>query len=130
MKSNFENLDVWKKSCRLTVKLSELLGETKAFWIKEQILRSALSIPSNIAEGCDRNSNAEFRRFLNIAKGSAAELRTQIYIAIQIGLIDKENGKIIIDELISLTKMLQALKNSLNDKPITRSTSSGQADSR
>jgi len=115
MKSNFENLDVWKKSCRLTVKLSELLGETKAFWIKEQILRSALSIPSNIAEGCDRNSNAEFRRFLNIAKGSAAELRTQIYIAIQIGLIDKENRKIIIDELISLTKMLQSLKNSLTD---------------
>jgi len=127
MKSNFENLDVWKKSCRLTVNLHELLKETNSFWIKDQILRSALSIPSNIAEGCDRNSTAEFRRFVNIAKGSAAELRTQIYIAIQIGIIDKENGKIIIDELISLTKMLQALKNSLADKPITRSTSSGQA---
>jgi len=77
MKSNFENLDVWKKSCRLTVKLHELLEGTKSFWIKEQILRSELSIPSNIAEGCDRNSNSDFRRFLNIAKGSAAELRTQ-----------------------------------------------------
>ena len=125
MKSNFENLDVWKKSCRLTVNLHELLKETNSFWIKDQILRSALSIPSNIAEGCDRNSTAEFRRFVNIAKGSAAELRTQIYIAIQIGIIDKENGKIIIDELISLTKMLQALKNSLADKPIVRSTSLG-----
>ena len=73
MKSNFENLDVWKKSCRLTVNLHELLKETNSFWIKDQILRSALSIPSNIAEGCDRNSTAEFRRFVNIAKGSAAE---------------------------------------------------------
>ncbi len=124
MKSNFENLDVWKKSCRLTVMLHELLKGTGSFWIIEQILRSALSIPSNIAEGCDRNSNADFRRFLNIAKGSSAELRTQIYIAIQIGLIDKENG----EELISITKMLQALKNSLAVKPITRSTTSEQAD--
>lgn len=113
MNSNFENLDVWKKSCRLTVELHELLKGKGSFWIIDQILRSALSIPSNIAEGCDRNGNAEFRRFLSIAKGSAAELRTQIYIAIQIGLVDKENGKIILEELVSMTKMLQALKNSL-----------------
>ena len=113
MSSNFENLDVWKKSCRLTVKLHDLLKDSTSFWIKDQMLRSALSIPSNIAEGCDRNSSAEFLRFISIAKGSAAELRTQIYIAIQIRLIDKENGKNIIDELVTLTKMMQALKNSL-----------------
>jgi len=78
------------------------------------MLRSALSIPSNIAEGCERNSKAEFRRFINIAKGSAAELRTQVYIAIEIGVLKKESIEKFIEELKAITKMLQALINSLN----------------
>ena len=91
MSSNFENLDVWKKSCRLSVQLWQLLKNSNEYWLKEQMLRSALSIPSNIAEGCERNSKAEFRRFINIAKGSAAELRTQVYIAIETGVLKKES---------------------------------------
>ncbi len=78
------------------------------------MLRSALSIPSNIAEGCERNSKAEFRRFINIAKGSAAELRTQMYIAIETGILKKEAIEKFVEELKVITKMLQALINSLN----------------
>lgn len=77
-------------------------------------MRSALSIPSNIAEGCERNSNAEFKRFINIAKGSAAELRTQVYIAIETGVLKKESIEKFIEELKAITKMLQALINSLD----------------
>ena len=91
MSSNFENLDVWKRSCRLSVELWQLLKNSNEYWLKEQMLRSALSIPSNIAEGCERNGKAEFRRFINIAKGSAAELRTQVYIAIETGVLKKES---------------------------------------
>jgi len=114
MSSNFENLDVWKRSCRLSVQLWQLLKNSNEYWLKEQMLRSALSIPSNIAEGCERNSKAEFRRFINIAKGSAAELRTQVYIAIETGVLKKESIEKFIEELKAITKMLQALINSLN----------------
>ena len=114
MSSNFENLDVWKKSCRLSVELWQLLKNSNEYWLKEQMLRSALSIPSNIAEGCERNSKTEFRRFINIAKGSAAELRTQMYIAIETGVLKKESIKEFIEELKVITKRLQALINSLN----------------
>ncbi|MHB0945683.1 MAG: four helix bundle protein [Sedimentisphaerales bacterium] len=114
MSSNFENLDVWKKSCRLSVDLWQLLKNSNEYWLKEQMLRSALSIPSNIAEGCERNSKAEFKRFINIAKGSAAELRTQVYIAIETGVLKKESIEKFIEELKAITKMLLALINSLD----------------
>ena len=98
----------------MSVELWQLLKNSNEYWLKEQMLRSALSIPSNIAEGCERNSKAEFRRFINIAKGSAAELRTQVYIAIETGVLKKESIKKFIEELKAITKMLQALINSLN----------------
>jgi len=70
-----------KKSCRLSVKLYNLLRDCRDYGLKDQMLRSSVAIPSNISEGSERNSVPDFRRFLNIAKGSAAELRTQVYIA-------------------------------------------------
>jgi len=91
-----------------------LLKNSNEYWLKEQMLRSALSMPSNIAEGCERNSKAEFKRFVNIAKGSAAELRTQVYIAIETGVLKKESIERFIEELKAITKMLQALINSLD----------------
>ena len=91
-----------------------MLKNSNEYWLKEQMLRSALSMPSNIAEGCERNSKAEFKRFVNIAKGSAAELRTQVYIAIETGVLKKESIERFIEELKAITKMLQALINSLD----------------
>ena len=77
------------------------------------MLRSALSVPSNIAEGCDRGGRTEFRRFLNIAKASAAELRTQLYIAAETNVLSRQTVKRLTDELTVITKMLQALIKSL-----------------
>lgn len=80
------------------------------------MLRASVSIPSNIAEGSERKSNPDFQRFLNIAKGSAAELRTQIYISREIGVLSKIEAHEIIEELKSISRMLQALHNSLNNR--------------
>jgi len=83
---SFEELDVWKRACRLAVRAYEILKDCRDYGLKDQMTRAAVSIASNIAEGAERNSKAEYIRFLHIAKGSAGELRTQVYIAQQIGI--------------------------------------------
>ena len=116
MGASFEELDVWKKSCRLSVSLYGVLKECRDFGLKDQMLRSSVSIPSNIAEGIERNSAPDFRRFINFAKGSAAELRTQTYIAREVKVLSEQDAIKIIDELKSISKMLQALHDSLGDR--------------
>ena len=75
--------------------------------------RSAVSIASNIAEGAERNSKTEYIRFLHIAKGSAAELRTQVYIAQQIGIYQGAKATELIAELKEISSMLQGLIKSI-----------------
>jgi len=106
---SFEDLEVWKRSCRLAVRIYELLKDCRDFGLKDQMTRAAVSVPSNIAEGSERDSKAELIRFLNIAKGSSAELRTQVYIASKIGLLSPENKNQIIFELKEISSMLQGL---------------------
>lgn len=79
--------------------------------------RASVSIPSNIAEGAERDSKAEFIRFLHIAKGSAAELRTQVYIACKVGILNDEVQKEFAEELKSVSSMLHALIKSLKNTP-------------
>lgn len=110
---SFEDLDVWKKSARLSAKIYKDLRELKDFGFKDQITRSGLSIPSNIAEGMERTSPKETCNFLSYAKGSCGELRTQIYIGMDIGYISKETGKIWIEETKQISAMLVGLTNSL-----------------
>jgi four helix bundle protein len=114
MSASFEDLIVWQRSCNLTIKLYKLLKNWKDYGLKDQILRAAVSIASNIAEGSERKSVADFSHFLNIAKGSAAELRTQVYIAQQVGLLESEVSSAIINELKEISRMLQGLASSLS----------------
>ena len=116
MSANFEDLDVWKKACRVTVRLYSLLAGCKDYSLKDQMLRAAVSIASNIAEGSERNSTVDFRRFIFIAKGSAAELRTQIYISSSIGIINQGDTQSLIAELVNISKMLQGLASSLKNR--------------
>ena len=111
---SFEDLEVWKISCRLAVRVYEILRDCKDYSIKEQMTRAAVSVPSNISEGAERNSKQEFIRFLHISKGSAAELRTQLYIADQIGLISSEVRKELVEELKKISAMLHALIKSIH----------------
>jgi len=111
----FEDLDVWKRSARMSADLYKELAELRDYGFKDQITRSGLSIPSNIAEGMDRTTRKEKARFLDIAKGSCAELRTQIYIGIDIGYIEKETGTQWIAETQEISAMLVGLMRALKE---------------
>jgi len=110
----FEKLEVWKRGCRLSVDLYKQLGSSREFSFKDQVFRSSLSVPSNIAEGYERSSRKEYIRFLNIAKASCGELRTQLYIGIEAEIIDRVISKKYIQEATEISKMLQGLINSLS----------------
>ena len=106
---NFRNLEIWQLGMDLlvmTYQLTEKLPSSEQFGLRHQLRKCGVSIPSNIAEGCSRKSNKEFKRFLEIALGSAFEIETQFLGAQRIGfyepdelseafeLIDKEQRKI------------------------------------
>jgi four helix bundle protein len=89
--SGFRELKVWQGAKELAVQIYRLTQEgdfSRDFGLRDQIRRSAVSIPSNIAEGDERGSNKDAVRFLYIAKGSLAELQTQLEIAHDIGYLD------------------------------------------
>ena len=106
---SYEDLDVWKRSVRLSVTLYQETCQLKDFGFRDQLTRSGLSVPSNIAEGYERGSDAEIARFLTIAKGSAGELRTQLLIGIQAGFLAPEKATQWADETNQLGRMLGAL---------------------
>ncbi|MBK7550797.1 MAG: four helix bundle protein [Syntrophaceae bacterium] len=110
---SFEDLEVWKKACALAVKTCRTVDGCRNFGFKDQMTRSSLSIASNIAEGAERDSKAEFVRFLNIAKGSAAELRTQLYIAEASKIISSAEAQELIAEVKELSRMMQGLVRSI-----------------
>jgi four helix bundle protein len=83
------------------------------YGFKDQITRSSLSIPSNIAEGMTRNSHKEKIHFLSIAKGSCSELRTQIYIGQKIQYIDEDQANKWIDDTKRIASMIFGLKNKI-----------------
>ncbi len=105
----FERLEVWKRSARLSANVYKYFLKSNDFGFKDQITRSGLSIPSNIAEGYERPTSKDTIKFLFYAKGSCAELRTQIYIGIEINYIGKEIGSSWVKETQEISKMLQGL---------------------
>lgn len=117
---NFEELDVWKRSCQLAVEIYTVLHSSKDYGLKDQMQRAAVSIASNIAEGSERASTPEYIRFLRIAKASCAELRTQLYISQKIrtntGQEPLNNGSTIIQETREISAMLQGLISSLQSQ--------------
>ncbi|KPH95206.1 hypothetical protein AMS58_07565 [Pseudoalteromonas porphyrae] len=110
---NFEKLEVWKRAARLSADVYKKTAYLKDFGFRDQLTRSSLSVPSNIAEEMTRESNKERLRFLDISRSSLAEARTQIYIGIDISYIDKNIGAQWINETIELSKMLTALKSKI-----------------
>lgn len=116
-----KDMEVWKLSMELVVKiyqLTENFPKDEMFGLTSQIRRCAVSIPSNIAEGCGRFSNKETLRFISIALGSLAELETQILIATELNFIN--NTENIIEIIKKVNALLIGLKKYLeNTEEIT-----------
>ncbi|WP_076411061.1 four helix bundle protein [Shewanella sp. UCD-KL12] len=110
---NFENLDVWKRSARLSAEIYKATSTLTDFGFRDQLTRSGLSVPSNIAEGMTRESIKEQKRFLDIARSSLSEARTQIYIGIEIGYLHKQQGSEWLVETRELSAMINSLKNKI-----------------
>lgn len=111
----FEDLEVWKRSKALAVEICLALRNCRDFGFRDQITRSAISVPSNISEGAERPGKAEFRQFLGYAKGSAGELRTQIIIGGDLGYFAAEQTRSMVSECSALSRMLWGLIRSMDE---------------
>ena len=120
--SDYKELQVWHKAIDLVVeiyKISKLLPKEETYGISDQIRRSAVSIPSNIAEGQSRNSIKEFIQFLSIARGSLAELETQLLICIKVNMLSEDNITEAQNIITEIGKMIKGLMNKLNSQLTT-----------
>lgn len=109
---SFEELTVWQEAMRLSSTIYRYTNSSSFsndYALIDQMRRSAVSVPSNISEGYERDSSKEFIRFLRIAKGSLGELRTQVLLAIEFGYISHETGTLIIEQTYLLAKKISSL---------------------
>jgi four helix bundle protein len=107
--ANYRKLTIWADGIDFATKVYFHLSSSKDFGLKDQITRSAVSIASNIAEGAERDSDADFVRFLRIAKASAAECRTQMIIARNIGVLSNPEFDKLDQEAASLGNRISSL---------------------
>jgi four helix bundle protein len=108
---NFYELKVWEKAHTFVVTVYAKTGNfprEELYGLTNQIRRAAVSIPSNIAEGCGRNSDAELARFLEIASGSASELDYQLLLARDLGFLRTEDHSPMLESLSEIRRMLTA----------------------
>lgn len=108
---DFKSLQIWQKSHKIVLnvyKLTLAFPKEEMYGLTSQIRRAAVSIPSNIAEGCGRDSDGDLYRFLCIAMGSASELEYQTLLCRDLGFIDEELYNSANLEIIALKKMLNA----------------------
>jgi len=109
MAHNFQNLEIWKRGCKLAEATYKAFSGSREFDFKSQMVRSSLSIPSNIAEGSERRSEPDFIRFLSYSKSSAAELYTQATIANNLSIISPDTAQYLQKESLELASMIEAL---------------------
>lgn len=111
-----DDLKIWVKAMDIAEKTYLLSAEfptEERFGLTSQIRRSAVSVPSNIAEGAGRSTKGEFRNFLSIASGSSYELLTQLILSHRLNLISEQKAQPIISEVIEVQKMNYALIKTL-----------------
>jgi four helix bundle protein len=120
----YRDLDVWKKARSLVRTIYEITSrfpDTEKFGLTSQMRRSAISIPSNIAEGCGRASSRESIQFLNIARGSAYELETQVYLSFDLGYISEQDANTVIGEITDCKKLINGFINFYKKKVLPSS---------
>ena len=113
---DFRGLQVWEKSHDLTLRIYELTSQfprEEVYGLTSQIRRACASIPTNIAEGCGRDSSPDFARFLQIAMGSASETEYLVLLARDLKYINANQYVVLIDVVVRVKKMLTSLLRSL-----------------
>jgi four helix bundle protein len=109
MGTGFHDLQVWRKAKALAVTICTTTANLRDLSLRDQIRRSAVSVPSNITEGDERDTGKDSIRFFYIAKGSLAELCTQIEIAMEVGLIPPQTAESILSQAAVIGRKLGAL---------------------
>ena len=110
----FEDIIAWQKAKDLTFDCYKIFVYLKDYSFKDQILRAVLSIMNNIAEGFERMGNKEFKKFLYIAKGSCAEVRSMLYIALERNYVSREKFQSLYSQSFEISKILSGLIKSLS----------------
>ena len=114
--SRFEDLQVWQKAKTLSVDVYRTCRRgsiARDFSLRDQMQRASVSVMSNIAEGYERYSRPEFKHFLSISRGSVAELRSQLYLARELGYLHDDDFRRLMASCLELTRMLTSLRKSL-----------------
>lgn len=115
--NNYKELKIWQKSVDLAVRIYEVTKDfprEELYGLTSQIRRSAVSIPSNIAEGAGRNTKKDFNNFLGISNGSSCELETQLIISQRVNFMEQAILESIQHDIKEIQKMNWSLKRSLN----------------
>ena len=110
----FEDLEVWQEARRLTqiiYRITRTEKFSKDFSLRDQIQRAAVSVMSNIAEGFERSGNQEFSQFLYVAKASCGEVRSQIYVALDQGYIEKTESE---ESIVAFRRLSGMIGNLIN----------------
>ena len=116
----FEDLLVWQKAIAHTIEIYKRFQLVSDFGFKNQIQRASISISNNIAEGFERGSDRDFRRFLFISQGSCSEVKSMIFIALKLNYISSGEFSIIYGQLNEIGKMLFGLIKTLNSSEIRK----------
>jgi four helix bundle protein len=114
--ARFEDLIAWQKARALTKRIYEATGYgafAKDFGLSGQIQRAAVSIMSNLAEGFERGGRGEFHQFLSTAKASCAELRSQLYVATDVGYLDSESFGRLLAQATEVARIIGGLRASV-----------------
>ena len=109
----FEELIAWQKAQDLSVAIYKHFGSNKDFSFRDQITRASVSISNNIAEGFDRNTNPDFKRFLYFSLASNSEARSMLHLSIRLNYIEKESVLELIEDTDEISEMIRGLIKSL-----------------
>ncbi|MEQ8660726.1 MAG: four helix bundle protein, partial [Gammaproteobacteria bacterium] len=104
-----QGLAAWNRACQLTVETYKALASCADSNFRDHVTRSSLAVPTRIADGYERRSRPQFAENLRAARGSCAEMRTQLYIAADVGLLEAGTAHRLIAEALQVSKMLQTL---------------------
>ena len=118
MAKYFEELEIWIEARQLVNIIYKSTVSCKDYGFKDQIQRASVSVMNNIAEGFERNSNAEFIRFLNIALGSCGEVRSMSYVALDLNYFQQETSEVIKTSALIISRKISSLIKYLENKKV------------